>query len=484
MNLPIGVDEKESEVFATPYFENLLFEIVQSQGGEGVDLSSSSGSASIGHIHNGTGAVATTVQAKLRETCSVKDFGADGITDDTTEIQAADDSTFKNIYVPEGDYSTTLANFNSLSKRYFGEGQIGTTAGKVSPFFAQRDGLPSSFGVHSSQLTAFDGDISGSVFQASQSVRNGSLGTPTSGFLFTLETALSYHFTTVNSADGHNNSTSDNTGRTGYVQNKGQIIHQGNGDAIVNHAGVSVSGSKSGATHFLAQPAGVLYGGLVIAGAAKTNLTLGEIALDDNGFDCRGTGFIMNFDRSVTTGTNAMFWNGIRLQSRDQECEAAYQVVGSWGVGLDMTPATIGSVGIALKQGQKIEFHATVTPDSAGVERYADNFNNWDIQYNGTSLLFRAAGTNAFQLNASQATFTVPVVITAAAGLNLSNASGDYKINGTQVVTARITGYTNAMTGTADRATSYATSTITLEQLAERVKAIQDDLTTHGMIGA
>jgi hypothetical protein len=52
-----------------------------------------------------------------------------------------------------------------------------------------------------------------------------------------------------------------------------------------------------------------------------------------------------------------------------------------------------------------------------------------------------------------------------------------------QVVSTRKTGYTNAMTGTANRATSYATGTITLAQLAERVKAIQDDLTTHGLIG-
>jgi hypothetical protein len=39
------------------------------------------------------------------------------------------------------------------------------------------------------------------------------------------------------------------------------------------------------------------------------------------------------------------------------------------------------------------------------------------------------------------------------------------------------------MTGTANKATVYATGTITLVQLAERVKALQDALTTHGITG-
>jgi len=56
----------------------------------------------------GTGAVPTTVQAKLREIVSVKDFGAvgDGVADDTVAIQAAH-NTGKPIYYPAGTYLVT-----------------------------------------------------------------------------------------------------------------------------------------------------------------------------------------------------------------------------------------------------------------------------------------------------------------------------------------------------------------------------------------
>ena len=57
------------------------------------------------------------------------------------------------------------------------------------------------------------------------------------------------------------------------------------------------------------------------------------------------------------------------------------------------------------------------------------------------------------------------------------------KVNTTQVVGARDTGWT-AMTGSPDKSTSYATSSVTLPQLAGRVAALQAALTTHGLIGA
>ena len=56
-------------------------------------LAASGGSALVGFIQAGTGAVATTVQSKLRETVSVKDFGAvcDGVADDAAAVQLAVD---------------------------------------------------------------------------------------------------------------------------------------------------------------------------------------------------------------------------------------------------------------------------------------------------------------------------------------------------------------------------------------------------------
>lgn len=78
-------------------------------------------------------------------------------------------------------------------------------------------------------------------------------------------------------------------------------------------------------------------------------------------------------------------------------------------------------------------------------------------------------------------------------GIGTTNPSQKLDVNGSakatsfvvgtnQVVSARRTGWA-APTGTATR-TTFATSTVTLPQLAERVKGLIDDLVAHGLIGA
>jgi len=69
------------------------------------DLLAPSGSNSVGYLPAGAGAVATTVQTKLRESVSVLDFGAvgDGVTDDTAAINLAIVAG-TNVFFPAGTY--------------------------------------------------------------------------------------------------------------------------------------------------------------------------------------------------------------------------------------------------------------------------------------------------------------------------------------------------------------------------------------------
>ena len=89
----------------------------------------------------GTGAVTTNVQDKLRESVSVKDFGAvgDGVTDDTAAIQAAIDEAEVSgvvIHVPAGTYKITsqLVKASSFTcPNIIGDGQ-GSTIFDYSSF--------------------------------------------------------------------------------------------------------------------------------------------------------------------------------------------------------------------------------------------------------------------------------------------------------------------------------------------------------------
>jgi hypothetical protein len=108
---------------------------IYSEGAQSMqELLSSSGSSLVGFIADGVGASYRTVQAKLRDVVSVKDFGAagDGTTDDTAALQAARDyaatasasGNVVEITFPAGRYKyTTSPNWaiNRLHMRADGE---------------------------------------------------------------------------------------------------------------------------------------------------------------------------------------------------------------------------------------------------------------------------------------------------------------------------------------------------------------------------
>mgnify|MGYP000904022237 CR=1 FL=1 len=94
--------------------------------------------------------------------------------------------------------------------------------------------------------------------------------------------------------------------------------------------------------------------------------------------------------------------------------------------------------------------------------------------------------------NGASAELAADLFTDAAGDLNFSYAgttkalittNGYLYIQGSLVVNTRKTGY-SAMTGSLNRGAVYDTSTITLQQLAERVAALQQDLASHGLIGA
>ena len=80
----------------------------------------------ISYQRSETGSVATTVQAKLEESVSVKDFGAtgDNDTDDTAAIQAAL-NTGKSVYIPIGDYKVSATIYlTTAGQRLYGESRV------------------------------------------------------------------------------------------------------------------------------------------------------------------------------------------------------------------------------------------------------------------------------------------------------------------------------------------------------------------------
>ena len=63
-----------------------------------------------------------------------------------------------------------------------------------------------------------------------------------------------------------------------------------------------------------------------------------------------------------------------------------------------------------------------------------------------------------------------------------ADVGGHYRVDAVKVVGNRVTGW-GAATGISSRA-AFDTATVTTAQLAQRLKALLDDLTSHGLIGA
>lgn len=116
-------------------------------------LSASSGSSVIGFLPAGTGAAATTVQAKLRESVSVVDFGAStgataaaNVTAFQAALNYANSINGCKVVVPKGTYLLNAALLIYKNTTLVGEGRTNTTLS----FSHAGDGIQSTWPINSS----------------------------------------------------------------------------------------------------------------------------------------------------------------------------------------------------------------------------------------------------------------------------------------------------------------------------------------------
>ena len=136
----------------------------------------------------GSGAVTTNVQTKLRETVSVKDFGAvgDGVTDDTAAFTAARTASNGRYFVPAGTYLVD-ASPDVFADAFTAAGnaniKIGATTYNVSNAFAGR----LRYKVQSNVLTWITDAVTGNEIIGIQNSQPGTATYFNRGLAFTTE---------------------------------------------------------------------------------------------------------------------------------------------------------------------------------------------------------------------------------------------------------------------------------------------------------
>jgi len=377
-------------------------------------------------LQAGTGAQVRSVQSKLRDVVSVKDFGAvgDGVTDDTAAIinyNAA--SGFK--VTTFGIYNAPSITSTTLDGPFYGIGQIkDSAANKRAPNFSAIKSTPSSFGNSSSAETAFNGDLSKCLFPTEYRITGAStLTQPAAGYVYVPEATP--YYTYFYNARGWNQSTSGNSGRTGATAFRTIVYQDGQGDCVAYNASGFVTGQRAGATSFLANPAASLFNGDMSAGQAGVYLNPRELALNDNGFDVACVGDVINLNRTIATGALGVFWAAYRSQSiGTQPVDVGFSAVGSYRFGIDLSFCNFGAnqAAISLSANQRIYGNVSAT-DPSGLDRYPSSVGTEYITY--SSILgawnFIVSNTSVFQLSSSQ--ISAVQRLRAEAGIQVNGAT-------------------------------------------------------------
>jgi hypothetical protein len=354
-----------------------------------------------------TGAVERTLTSRLSDLVSIKDFGGigDGIASNNTAYAAAG-ATALAIYNPPGTYKSTIyKGSGNYPSRMYGDGTAygvsfdGVTPQKAGRYFSFINSPPTSFGDNGSILTAFNGDCSRVAFPIEHWVTGTTtMGQPTTGFHESFEFSPIAAY--ITNFSGWNNSTSSNTGRTAVsaIQIKADNYGQGGCGGIAVSA--FVASTRAGSTDVLANPAGYIMHGGLVAGADGVYLDLLEMQADDQGYDVAAAGTIINLSRTNVTGAKNAFWFGHRVQSNGSGAiDTAFSAFGKMRFGVDLANATLDAnlAAFTLKANQRIYGNAVagnLFPSSVGDDwfGYTTNINGWAIAVDNSSRLQITAG--------------------------------------------------------------------------------------------
>ncbi len=308
---------------------------------------------------------ARRLAAKMSDSVSLLDFGAkcDGSSDDSVAILAAMASS-KHVTIPSGG----VCNGSSISQAgitgvFVGPGQIKTSDGNLrGPVVTQMGRPPARLGTPN-VVQAFNGDLSHVPVAIEARITGATtLGQPSSSYVFTNEASPIY--VSLYNESGWNQGTGPSgpgVGRTGFGTVNLNLTQNGQGDAAGLFESITVSGpNKPGATSFLANPAASMLTGAMFAEHAGVYLQgLGDIDLNDDGYDIAAIGSTVNLARTVGTGALDATWIGHRVQSNGTAAaDAAFSAGGSFKMVLDAVDAPASAV-LAAGAGQRYYGNAT-----------------------------------------------------------------------------------------------------------------------------